>query len=83
MAARPVNAIILPKAYISPLRIICLLLATFLLRKPIAVTFVHSGHGLIVVIKPKIKAVSTGKVLVERKVCKNSMTFLFVIFNSP
>jgi hypothetical protein len=25
--------------------------------------------------------VSTGKVLVERKVCKNSMTFLFVILN--
>jgi len=46
-----------------------------------AVTFVHNGHGLIVVINPKIKAVSTGKVLVERKVCKNSMTFLFVILN--
>ena len=74
-AASPVNAIILPSAYINPLRIICLLLATFLLKKPIAVTFVHNGQGLIVVIKPKIKAVSTGKVLVERKVCKNSIIF--------
>ena len=35
--------------------------------KPIAVTLVQSGQGLIVVIRPKIKAVSTGTVLVCRK----------------
>ena len=47
-----------------------------------AVTFVHRGHGLIVVIKPKIKAVSTGKVLVDKKVCKNSITF-YLLFSTP
>jgi len=38
------------------------LLFTSLLKKPIAVILVQSGHGLMVVIKPKIKAVRNGKV---------------------
>jgi hypothetical protein len=37
-----------------------------------AVMLVASGHGLIAVIKPRIKAVTTGKELLLMMFCKNS-----------
>jgi len=51
------------------------LLFTSLLKKPMAVTFVQSGHGLMVVIKPKINAVRKGNVLLARNVCRNSIVY--------